>query len=68
MIHNQKFSQFERSLIIIDDGASASYIEGCKAPIFLQDSLHVAVIEIIVLKKLVLGTLQFKIGLIISSI
>lgn len=51
MIHNQKFGQFERSLIIIEDGASASYIEGCTAPIFLQDSLHVAVVEIIVLKN-----------------
>jgi len=51
MIHNQKFGQFGRSLIIIDDGAGASYIEGCTSPIFLQDSLHVAVVEIIVLKN-----------------
>ncbi len=40
--------QFERTLIIIDEGAQAHYVEGCTAPIYSTDSLHTGVIEIIV--------------------
>lgn len=51
MIKNKKFGQFERSLIILEDGADICYIEGCSSPVFLDDSLHIAVVEIIVLKN-----------------
>ncbi|HEY57172.1 MAG TPA: Fe-S cluster assembly protein SufB [Anaerolineae bacterium] len=40
--------QFERTLIIIDEGAQAHYVEGCTAPIYSTDSLHTGVIEVIV--------------------
>ena len=40
--------QFERSIIIIDEGAQAHYVEGCTAPIYTTDSFHSGVIEIIV--------------------
>ncbi len=42
--------QFERSLIIIDEGAQAHYVEGCTAPIYTTDSFHSGVIEIVVKK------------------
>lgn len=42
--------QFERTLIIIDEGASAHYVEGCTAPSFSSSSLHSAVVEIFVKK------------------
>src|ERR671937_209892 len=42
--------QFERTLIIADDGASVHYIEGCPAPIYSSDSLHSAVVELIAKK------------------
>ena len=38
--------QFERTLIIVDEGASVHYVEGCTAPIYSKDSLHAAVVEI----------------------
>ncbi len=41
--------QFERTLIIVDEGASVNYVEGCTAPIYSADSLHAAVVEIFVL-------------------
>jgi Fe-S cluster assembly protein SufB len=40
--------QFERTLIIIDEGASAHYVEGCTAPTYSSNSLHSAVVEIVV--------------------
>jgi Fe-S cluster assembly protein SufB len=40
--------QFERTLIIIDEGAEAHYVEGCTAPIYTTDSFHSGVIEIVV--------------------
>jgi len=43
--------QFERTLIIIDEGAEAHYVEGCTAPIYSTDSFHSGVIEIIVMKN-----------------
>ncbi len=42
--------QFERTLIIIDEGAEAHYVEGCTAPIYTTDSFHSGVIEIVVKK------------------
>jgi Fe-S cluster assembly protein SufB len=42
--------QFERTLIIADEGAQAHYVEGCTAPIYASDSLHSGVIEIVVKK------------------
>ncbi|HPK29360.1 MAG TPA: Fe-S cluster assembly protein SufB, partial [Bacilli bacterium] len=45
-----KMGQFERTLIIVDEGASVHYVEGCTAPVYSEDSLHAAVVEIIVHK------------------
>jgi len=50
-INAQSMGQFERTLIIVDEGASAHYIEGCTAPTYSTDSLHSGVIEIIVRKN-----------------
>lgn len=50
-INNVKTGQFERTLIIVDEGADVHYVEGCTAPIFSTDSLHAAVVEIVVLKN-----------------
>lgn len=47
-INAQSMGQFERTLIIADEGAEVSYIEGCSAPVYVSDSLHAAVVEIIV--------------------
>ena len=49
-INAEAFGQFERTLIIVDEGASVHYIEGCTAPQFNSTSLHSAVVEIIVKK------------------
>lgn len=49
-INEQNMGQFERTLIIVDEGASVHYIEGCTAPTYSSDSLHSAVVEIIVKK------------------
>lgn len=45
-INSEKMGQFERSLIIVEEGASVHYVEGCTAPIYSKDSLHAAVVEI----------------------
>lgn len=50
-INAQNMGQFERTLIIVDEGASVHYVEGCTAPIYSSDSLHSAVVEIIVKKN-----------------
>lgn len=50
-INTQKLGQFERTLIIADEGSSVSYIEGCSAPIYSSASLHAAVVEIIAKKN-----------------
>ncbi len=47
-INTENMGQFERTLIIVDDGAFVHYVEGCTAPIYSSDSLHSAVVEIIV--------------------
>ncbi len=49
-INTQNMGQFERTLIIVDEGASLHYVEGCTAPTYSSDSLHSAVVEIIVNK------------------
>ena len=48
-INGQNTGQFERTLIVVDEGASVHYIEGCTAPNWATDSLHVAVVEVIAL-------------------
>jgi Fe-S cluster assembly protein SufB len=47
-INAQNMGQFERTLIIVDEGAYVHYVEGCTAPTYSTDSLHSAVVEIIV--------------------
>lgn len=47
-INTMNMGQFERTLIIVDEGASVHYVEGCTAPTYSSDSLHSAVVEIIV--------------------
>ena len=47
-INAENMGQFERTLIIVDEDAYVHYVEGCTAPIYSSDSLHSAVVEIIV--------------------
>jgi Fe-S cluster assembly protein SufB len=47
-INAARVGQFERTLIIADEGSFVHYVEGCTAPIYTSDSLHAAVVEIIV--------------------
>jgi len=47
-INTENMGQFERTLIIADEGSFVHYVEGCTAPIYKSDSLHAAVVEIIV--------------------
>ncbi len=49
-INTENMGQFERTLIIADEGSYVHYVEGCTAPIYTSDSLHSAVVEIIVKK------------------
>ncbi len=49
-INTESMGQFERTLIIADEGSYVHYVEGCTAPIYSTDSLHSAVVEIIVKK------------------
>jgi len=49
-INAPNFGQFERTLIVADEGSQAHYIEGCTAPIYSTDSLHAAVVEVFVKK------------------
>ncbi len=67
-INSANTGQFERTLIIVDEGASINYVEGCTAPTYSSDSLHAAVVEVFVKKdgycryddpKLVKQCLQF---------
>lgn len=50
-INAEAFGQFERTLIIAEEGSSVHYIEGCTAPIYTTNSLHSAVVEIFVKKN-----------------
>ncbi len=47
-INAESMGQFERTLIIVDEGADVHYVEGCTAPIYSQNSMHAAVVEIFV--------------------
>src|SRR3990172_8054566 len=47
-INTENMGQFERTLIIVDEGAQVHYVEGCTAPTYSSESLHSAVVEIIV--------------------
>ena len=47
-INSERFGQFERTLIIAEEGSQVHYIEGCTAPIYTTDSLHAAVVEIFI--------------------
>ena len=49
-INSENMGQFERTLIIVDEGAFCHYVEGCSAPVYATDSLHSAVVEIVVLR------------------
>jgi Fe-S cluster assembly protein SufB len=49
-INTENMGQFERTLIIVDEDAYVHYVEGCTAPIYTSDSLHSAVVEIVVKK------------------
>lgn len=49
-INNEKTGQFERTLIVVDEGGDVNYVEGCTAPVYSKESLHAAVVEIVVLK------------------
>ncbi|MBR2595266.1 MAG: Fe-S cluster assembly protein SufB [Solobacterium sp.] len=50
-INTERMGQFERTLIIADEGADVHYVEGCTAPLYSNDSLHAAVVEIFVEKN-----------------
>jgi Fe-S cluster assembly protein SufB len=50
-INTENMGQFERTLIIADEGSYVHYVEGCTAPIYSSDSLHSAVVEIVVKKN-----------------
>ena len=50
-INTESKGQFERTLIVVDEGSYIHYVEGCTAPVYSSDSLHSAVVEIIVKKN-----------------
>src|ERR671914_1961221 len=49
-INAENMGQFERTLIIADEGSYVHYVEGCSAPVYSSDSLHSAVVELIAMK------------------
>ena len=49
-LNSESVGQFERTLIIVDEGAQVHYVEGCTAPVYSRDSFHSGVIEIVVKK------------------
>ncbi|WGH25739.1 MAG: Fe-S cluster assembly protein SufB [Candidatus Shikimatogenerans bostrichidophilus] len=59
-INNETIGQFERTLIIVEEGGYVSYLEGCTAPIRSNNQLHAAVVELIALKnsKIKYSTIQ----------
>ena len=61
-INAENFGQFERTLIIADEGSEVTYMEGCTAPKFETSTLHSAVVELVALKGQKFNTLRFKIG------
>lgn len=50
-INEETMGQFERTLIIVDEGADITYVEGCTAPTYSRDALHAASVEVIVKKN-----------------
>jgi Fe-S cluster assembly protein SufB len=50
-INAENTGQFERTLIVVEEGAKVHYIEGCSAPVYAADSLHAAVVEVIALPR-----------------
>ncbi len=50
-VNQEQMGQFERTLIIVEEGANAHYIEGCTAPVYSTESFHSGVIEIVVKKN-----------------
>ena len=50
-INEESMGQFERTLIIVDEGAQVHYVEGCTAPMYTSESLHSAVVEVVVKKN-----------------
>ena len=61
-INTENMGQFERTLIIADEGSYVHYVEGCTAPIYKSDSLHSAVVEIIVKKNARVATRRSRTG------
>ena len=61
-INTENMGQFERTLIIVDEDAYVHYVEGCTAPIYKSDSLHSAVVEIIVKRAGGAGTPPSRTG------
>lgn len=59
-INSKNMGQFERTLIVVDEGSSLHYVEGCTAPTYSTDSLHAAVVELVALKgaKIRYSTIQ----------
>jgi Fe-S cluster assembly protein SufB len=49
-INTENMGQFERTLIIADEGSEVHYVEGCSAPVYTTDSLHSAVVELVALQ------------------
>src|ERR1700692_301902 len=49
-INSENMGQFERTLIIADEGSEVHYVEGCSAPVYTTDSLHSAVVELVALE------------------
>ena len=66
-INAENMGQFERTLIIADEGSEVHYIEGCSAPVYSTDSLHSAVVEIVV-PELVVGKIAVMAELLLKQV
>ena len=66
-INNEATAQFERTLVIVDEGASVHYVEGCTAPTYTTASLHAAIVEIFALDGAYIATQLSKTGQIAST-
>jgi Fe-S cluster assembly protein SufB len=62
-INAENFGQFERTLIIADEGSEVTYMEGCTAPKFNTPTLHSAVVELVALRARRFSTSPCRIGL-----
>ena len=61
-LNEAKIGQFERTIIIADEGSQVHYVEGCTAPSYTTNSLHSGVIEIIVKKGARVAIQPFRTG------